>query len=219
MQPFLLMVAGPNGSGKTTLTTTLRQSGVNLGVYINPDDIAAELTGDYDTRVLAAQEIADKTRDRCLDEKVSFSFETVMSHPSKVEILKQAKARNFLVIVYFVSTSDPNINVARVAQRVASGGHNVPEDRIIARYARTMARLPDAVAVADRTYLFDNSDLINEYRYAGLRWVASFAKNDEILTVKLKNSAPKWARDCIGDVSRDYRSGAGSSQDEGMLAD
>jgi predicted ABC-type ATPase len=209
MQPILLMVAGPNGSGKTTLTTTLRESGVNLGVYINPDDIAAGLSGDYDKRVLEAQETANKIRDKCLDEKVSFSFETVMSHPSKIEILKRAKARDFLVIVYFVSTSDPRINVARVAQRVASGGHSVPEDRIIARYARTMAQLPDAVAAADRTYLFDNSDLKNESGDVGFRWVASFVKSDQILSMKLKNSAPKWVRDCVGDVSREYGAGTG----------
>ena len=205
MQPVLLMVAGPNGSGKTTLTASLRQSGVNLGFYINPDDIAAELSGDYDKRVLEAQETANKMRDKCLDEKVSFSFETVMSHPSKIEILKRAKARDFLVIVYFVSISDPRINVARVAQRVASGGHDVPEDRIVARYARAMAQLPDAVAVADRTYLFDNSDIKNESCEAGLRWVASFVKDDQILTMKLKTTAPKWARECAGVVSRDYQ--------------
>jgi predicted ABC-type ATPase len=187
----------------------LRQSGVNLGVYINPDDIAAGLSGDYDKRVLEAQETANKIRDKCLDEKVSFSFETVMSHPSKIEILKRAKARDFLVIVYFVSTSDPRINVARVAQRVASGGHSVPEDRIIARYARTMAQLPDAVAAADRTYLFDNSDLKNESGDVGFRWVASFVKSDQILSMKLKNSAPKWVRDCVGDVSREYGAGTG----------
>ena len=94
--------------------------------------------------------------------------------------------------------------MARVAQRVASGGHDVPEDRIIGRYARAMAQLPDAIAASDRTYLFDNSDLKNEEGDTGLRWVASFVKSDETLAMKLKNSAPKWARECIGDVSRDY---------------
>jgi predicted ABC-type ATPase len=207
-QPFLLMVAGPNGSGKTTLTATFREAGINLGVYINPDDIAAGLSGDYDERVLEAQKTADKMRDKCLDEEVSFSFETVMSHPSKLEILQRAKSLGFVVIVYFVSTSDPRINVARVAQRVASGGHSVPEDRIIARYARMMAQLRDAIAASDRTYLFDNSDLKNESGDAGLRWVASFVKNDEILTVKLKNSAPKWTRECVCAVSGEYPAGS-----------
>ena len=207
-QPILLMVAGPNGSGKTTLTATLRESGVNLGVYINPDDIAAELTGDYDARVLAAQGKANNMRDKCLDERVNFSFETVMSHPSKIEILKQAKANGFVVIVYFVSTSDPDINVARVAQRVASGGHDVPRDRIVARYARAMDQLPDAVAAADRAYLFDNSELKNETGDVGFRWVASFVKSDQILSMKLKNSAPKWTRECVCAVSGEYPAGA-----------
>ena len=80
--PFLLVVAGPNGSGKTTLTNFLRGAGQAFGEYINPDDIAIGLSGSYDARVREAQSIADAMRDACVGEGRSFSFETVMSHPS-----------------------------------------------------------------------------------------------------------------------------------------
>lgn len=151
------MVAGPNGSGKTTLTRQLRERGVDFGEYINPDDIALTLDGTYDARVVEAQRVADRRRDECIEAQRSFSFETVMSHPSKIDILKRAKAVGFFVQLYFVGIDDPRTNVDRVAFRVAQGGHDVPQDRIIARWHRTMALLADAVSTADQAFVFDNS--------------------------------------------------------------
>jgi predicted ABC-type ATPase len=140
-QPFLLMIAGPNGAGKTTLTRWLRRRDIEFGEYINPDDIARELEGSYEARVARAQVVADRRRDQCIEAGRSFSFETVMSHPSKVEILERARAFGFSVQLFFVGTDDPRTNIERVALRVAQGGHDVPEDRIVARWGRTMALL------------------------------------------------------------------------------
>jgi predicted ABC-type ATPase len=80
-----------------------------------------------------------------------------MSHPSKIDILRQAKAAGFFVQLYFVGIDDPSTNVARIAARVAEGGHDVPEDRIVARWHRTMGFLVHAVRAADRSFVFDNS--------------------------------------------------------------
>jgi predicted ABC-type ATPase len=104
------MVAGPNGAGKTTLVRTLRQTGVEFGEYINPDDIACELLGSYDDRVRQAQVIADRRREACIEAGHSFSFETVMSHPSKIDILARAKAAGFFVQLFFVGIDDPQTN-------------------------------------------------------------------------------------------------------------
>lgn len=155
--PVLLIIAGPNGAGKTTLTRQLQSTGVDLGEYINPDDIAAQLHGLYDERVRAAQRTADALREKCLDDGVSFSFETVMSHPSKVELLHKARSLGYFVVMYFVGTESPALNIARVRQRVALGGHDVPEDRINKRWYRTMDLLQFAVEQCDRVVLFDNS--------------------------------------------------------------
>jgi predicted ABC-type ATPase len=105
------MVAGPNGAGKTTLVWTLRQKGVEFGEYINPDDIARELQGSYDDRVRQAQSIADRRREACIEARRSFSFETVMSHPSKIDILARAKAAGFYVQLFFVGIDDPQTNI------------------------------------------------------------------------------------------------------------
>ena len=113
------MIAGPNGSGKTTLTNQLRRAGIDLGRYINPDEIAATLEGDYGGRVRQAQAMADAQRAACLLGRESFSFETVMSHPSKVDVLRDARGRGFRTLLYFVATESAALNVARVKQRVA----------------------------------------------------------------------------------------------------
>jgi len=155
--PVLLIIAGPNGSGKTTITRQLRAANADLGVYINPDDIAQQLTGSYDGRVAQAQRMAETQRQDCLNRRPSFSFETVMSHPSKIDLLRQARLLGYFNVLYFVGTEAPQLNVERVRQRVALGGHDVPNDRIVARYKRTMGLLPQAVALCDRTVLFDNS--------------------------------------------------------------
>ena len=156
-EPFLLIIAGPNGAGKTTLTDRLRQEGIDLGEYINPDDIAQGLEGSLAERSLRAQEIADKRREDCISAKRSFAFETVMSHPSKVEILVRAKEAGFFVQLFFVGTDDPKTNIDRVANRVAQGGHNVPTDKIVSRWERTMALLHEAIRAVDDALVFDNS--------------------------------------------------------------
>ena len=87
----------------------------------------------------------------------SFSFETVMSHPSKVSFLQKAKKKGFKTYLYFISTQDPSININRVKIRVSKGGHNVDEDKIQSRYYKSMGFLYDAFLNADRAYIIDNS--------------------------------------------------------------
>ena len=86
-----------------------------------------------------------------------FTIETVMSHPSKLDFMRQARAEGFKVYLYFVSLADPELNKHRVQTRVAQGGHPVDEDKICKRYYRTMNNLYEAIKIADNAYLFDNS--------------------------------------------------------------
>ncbi|TCB65205.1 zeta toxin [Acinetobacter terrestris] len=101
--------------------------------------------------------IIDYIRLEFLRLKISFTFETVMSHVSKVEFLQEAKRQGFKTYLYYVSTVDPMINIARVKYRVSVGGHPVPEQKIVERYYRSMDLLMQAVDASDRTYFFDNS--------------------------------------------------------------
>ncbi|MDG4602318.1 MAG: zeta toxin family protein [Defluviicoccus sp.] len=163
-RPTLLVIAGPNGSGKSTLRRWLEAQGVALPDHIDPDEIASGLDGDDARRTREAQRIADERRDRFVSEARSFSFETVLSHPSKIAFMREAQAAGYYIILYYVAIADPLVNVARVADRVAKGGHDVPEERIRARYQRSMSLLAEAARAADRVYVFDNSGCGGERR-------------------------------------------------------
>lgn len=104
-----------------------------------------------------ASVIADYIRQDLLDSGASFTFETVMSHPSKVEFMREARARGYRTYLYFVSTEDPDINVDRVSIRVREGGHPVAPEKVRERYTKALGLLPKAVAASDRAYVFDNS--------------------------------------------------------------
>lgn len=106
-----------------------------------------------------ASALVEFLRGALVESRRSFTFETVMSHPSKVEALRSARAAGFRTYLYFVGTEDPDVNVARVAERVRRGGHGVPEDKVRERYTRSMALLPSAARASDRAYIFDNSGM------------------------------------------------------------
>lgn len=96
-------------------------------------------------------------RKELLIARTTMSFETVMSHPSKVRFLAEAQAAGYRTYLYFIATENPDINVRRVQLRVAQGGHDVPEPKIRSRYERSLGLLRDAVRQTDRAYLFDSS--------------------------------------------------------------
>jgi predicted ABC-type ATPase len=104
-----------------------------------------------------ASVIADFIRRRLLAQRSDFTFETVMSSPDKVALLKEAQGLGYRTYLYFVATDDPIINVSRVKSRVNLGGHAVPEEKIVERYHRSVGLLREAVRHTDRAYIFDNS--------------------------------------------------------------
>ena len=87
----------------------------------------------------------------------SFSFETVMFHPSKIEFMLQARKAGFLVTLYFIGVESVQTCLLRVAQRVALGGHDVPARKIQRRYVAALAALPEAIRASHRALVFDNS--------------------------------------------------------------
>ncbi len=103
--------------------------------------------------------ITDYIREAMLDCVDVFTIETVMSHPSKLDYIRRAKAKGYRVYLYFVSTEDPSVNVSRVEYRVSSGGHSVPKDKIVERYNRSLENLYEALTLSDRAYIFDNSQI------------------------------------------------------------
>ena len=92
-----------------------------------------------------------------LKTKQRFSFETVFSHPSNLDTMRDAVAAGYNVYLYFVSTDSPEINKYRVANRVKQDGHAVPVDRIEKRYYKAMKLMKDAAQLSYQAFFFDNS--------------------------------------------------------------
>jgi len=102
--------------------------------------------------------IADFIRYALIKNKKSFSFETVFSHPSKLDLIDFAHQNNYKVYLYFIGTETPKMNVERVKDRVLKGGHLVNKDKIEQRYFLTMDLLIEMIKKVDQTYLWDNSE-------------------------------------------------------------
>jgi len=108
-----------------------------------------------DAYVAAA--IADFQREALIRLKRSFGFESVMSHPSKVQFLQTARTSGYRTYLYFIATSSPELSWERVKHRVQLGGHAVPEAKLLQRYERSLQLLPQALEYCDRAFIFDNS--------------------------------------------------------------
>ena len=124
-------------------------------IMINDDDyliFKPEAVNSYTVAM-----VADFFKDQYLKRRLSFSFETVFSHPAKIEILKKAQYLGFRTYMYFVATETPNVNLKRIQQRVKQGGHNVPEDKTVARYYRCLEQVKYALPYLNRAYFFDNT--------------------------------------------------------------
>jgi len=102
--------------------------------------------------------IAAFFREKLLLKEHTFSFETVMSHDSKVSFLKEAKKHGFKTYLYFICTQDPEINKQRIKNRVRTGGHDVLMQKIEHRYLRSLDLLYEAFSIADRAFILDNSE-------------------------------------------------------------
>ncbi|MBQ5512476.1 MAG: zeta toxin family protein, partial [Bacteroidales bacterium] len=154
-KPVLIIIAGPNGSGKTTITQkVLHHEWLENAIYINPDQIAKDKFGDWNSvdAVLKSANYCQQLREKCLEDGQSLIFETVMSAPDKVDFIRRAKEKGFFIRLFFVSTSHPSINAARVANRVIKGGHDVPIPKIISRYNKSITNCATVCKITDRTY-------------------------------------------------------------------
>ena len=161
--PVLHLLAGPNGAGKSTFVVEVLEPVTHLP-FVNADLIAAERWPEaqaahaYDASRAAAAE-----RSRLMAARASFVTETVFSHPSKVDLVAEATALGYLVHLHVILVPE-SLAVARVAGRVAQGGHDVPTEKIRGRYARLWPLVTVARDLADRTTFYDNSRAAKPFR-------------------------------------------------------
>lgn len=156
----MVALAGPNGAGKTTFYEAhLKPSGLR---FLNADVLAGELG----IEPYPAAEIAARLREEFVSQRESFVFETVFSDPAgdKLAFLKRALELNYNVVLCFIGIAGAERSEERVAMRVSQGGHDVPGDKLIARFPRTMANLKQAIRILPSVLIFDNDDLRTPFR-------------------------------------------------------
>ena len=161
-RPVFLIIAGPNGSGKSSTyeTSDLEADGRTVWI-INPDLLTARIRDveklDLQTANLAAVQRIERWLEASIDAHQTIGVETVLSTDKYRRLVEQAKRRGFEFRFMFVVLDTPARNIERVRLRVSKGGHDVQEDKIIARFSRSLAQMPWFLAQADLAWLFDNS--------------------------------------------------------------
>jgi len=191
MTPTMILLAGPNGAGKSTLYET-RVAPHFAGPFINADILQRdELRDPSPAASYEAARLAALRRDDFLARRRDFVTETVFSHPSKLALIEAARDQGFTVIVMHVGVETPDLSVARVQARVTEGGHPVPDQKIRDRFARNGALIRQAVLLADRGMVFDNSGLNRPPRHC-----LGFAKGRLTSALPL---LPGWVRDIYAD--------------------
>ena len=192
-KPVMCIVAGPNGSGKTTTTEQLLKNEWGAdSLYINPDNIAKDIYGDWNSTeaVLKAAQKATEQRYECLKNGTDFVFETVFSSAEKMDFIQKAKDAGLFIRIFYVCTESPLININRIAQRYLNGGHEVPISKTISRYYSSLKNISRAIKIADRVYLYDNS-VENAAPRLILRTV------DGITAKQYTDDLPNWVRAVI----------------------
>jgi predicted ABC-type ATPase len=180
------MLAGPNGAGKSTYYDAfLADSPLP---FLNPDLLAAEMKIDS----YEAARILDATRARMIEDRLGFITETVFSDPhgAKLAMLRDAIAAGYEVTLFYIGIASPELSERRVEQRTASGGHDVPRDRLASRYERSLANLRQALVFVPVVELFDNSLVDDPYRH-----IASFKHGT--LTWRDTHALPTWSRSFV----------------------
>jgi predicted ABC-type ATPase len=168
-RPLLIALAGSNGAGKSTFyTEALSGTGYPL---VNADEIARVLSNRFarpiDELAYEAMDRADKLRNDLVAQRVSFITETVLSDPkgAKLDFFSRAQAAGYFVLLILITLEDVEASIARVAQRVLNGGHDVPDEKLLARFNRTRANAAKALVMADLALVFDNSSPQSPFRW------------------------------------------------------
>jgi predicted ABC-type ATPase len=181
-RPVVVAIAGPNGAGKTTFYHAhLQPAGLR---FVNADVLARELNID----AYSAARVDNSLRRELLRQRESFVFETDFSDPvgEKLAFLKGCAQAGYATILCFIGASGPEVCEQRVAMRVSQGGHDVPTEKLIARFPRILVNLRTALRELPHVWIFDNDDLRTPFR------LVTVFENGRM--VKVHKPVPRWLR-------------------------
>ncbi len=184
----LWVLAGGNGAGKTTFyNLQLAKYGIK---FVNADSIAKDIDPENpETVSYQAATLATKIREALISQDVSFCFETVFSHESKIDFIAQAKALGYKVLFVYIHLFDSSLYEARVKQRVSEGGHSVPIEKIHSRLPRTMKHIKTALPIVDEARILDNSSKDDPFKQIIVMKAGNYETKIDPL--------PEWAKDLL----------------------
>lgn len=192
--PTLTVVAGQNGAGKSTLVAAMTAEGYDFGPFVNPDVIAAKLPAGTANREYQAGKLAIEEAREHIGAPRSFAQETTLTGRFARRLMSQAKRAGFSINLLYVGVSDLSVSLARVANRVAEGGHDIPTSDQKRRFTRSRDNIAPAARVADNAVLLDNSDPDRPYHLA--------ADIEQGVIRFLDPQAPRWSREAISGLSQ-----------------
>jgi len=159
----LWLLAGGNGAGKTTFYRTQLEP-IDIP-FVNADVLAQQLFPDRPEQYsYEAAKIAESMRLQLLQDGRTFCFETVFSHPSKIDFVAGAKVLGYEIVLVFIHLEPMQLNLARIAQRVSEGGHHVPDEKVKTRIPRVMKLIKQVLPLCDQTYILDNARADNPFQ-------------------------------------------------------
>ncbi|MGE3260792.1 MAG: zeta toxin family protein [Bacteriovoracia bacterium] len=191
----LWILTGGNGSGKSTFFKIMLKP---LGVsFVNADMLALTLGEPItDEKSRQAQKMALALFHEKISKGDNFCFETVFSHPSKLELIREAQESGYEVTLVYIHLANDSLNQARVYQRVAEGGHNVPADKIKSRIPRTMENVHLALPMVRDAVLYDNS--YSESNGGAFQEIAQVHQGTVVSSI---DPLPAWATEMLAGLS------------------
>lgn len=183
-RPHIIIIAGPNGAGKSTTAPALLQGTLGVSEFVNADVIAQGLSAFNPERAaFHAGRVMLRRLQQLAEERENFAFETTLASRTFAHWIEKLQSTGYVFHLFFLWIPAPEFAVARVAERVRMGGHNVPEATIKRRYRAGLINFFSLYqSLADSWFLYDNS------QGAGPPLVASGAKG----TGTLVNNAVVW---------------------------
>ena len=166
------IIGGVNGVGKSSFTGVLKERSTDLGVIVDVDKITAELGGN----ALAGGKAALRKISECIDKGISFTQETTLSGRKTEATAKQVRDLGYHVRLFYIGLDTAEESLSRIANRVKRGGHDIPQDDVVRRFAGRWEAVAKVLPYCDEAEFYDNDNgfvLVAEYRNGELRTVGS----------------------------------------------
>lgn len=172
--PTIYIIGGCNGAGKTTAANEILPNFLNCKEFVNADSIAKGLSPFQPETVSfhAARIMLNRIKE-LISEKSTFAFETTLTTKSYVKIINDARKTGYKIVLFYYWINSPKLALARIADRVKKGGHNIPKDVVFRRYERSLNNLVNLfIPICDEWYVYNNSEtsqsLISEGKYINI---------------------------------------------------